>query len=175
VLPSGDVFVLLKNKSTSSKFQMYAEPRQVTVFASSDKRIIRGSYGYNAKTISGYSALTRLSHVSDGSVRGKQDIQKVVASAECDVAYVLMKFQLCGRLHTFSMIQPEYFCGGGLPESELYESRGFSFDDAVDAEAYLQTLDLDVGEVSTMLGQGPVLPNGQRWRDGGVWRIMRVR
>lgn len=179
VLPSDELFMYLRNRSSSSKFKYFAKPSQITVFANSDRNLIRHPARVGMGTIEGFFSGTLLSHLNSRlggqRTKHKQDEQRVVASAECDVAYVLTKFQFCGRIQTFSRTWAEGFCGGGLKESEINSFRGFSYDDASDAEAYLKTLDLNVGEVATMLGKGPIAHDGTQWHNGGVWRIMRVR
>ena len=179
MLPSKDLFVYLRNKSVSTKFKHYAKPNQITLFANSNRKLIRHPDRIGMGTHEGFPTMTTLTHLNTrmGGRRPqeKKDVQRIVASAECDVAYLLTKFQFCGRIQTFSRSWADGFCGGGLKESEVDAFRGFSYEDAFDAEKYLQTLSLDVGEVATMLGMGPIAHDGTQLYDGGVWRILRVR
>lgn len=178
VLPSEELFVYLQNRSVSAKFKHFARPSQITLFANGDRKLIRHPARIGSGTPEGFPTMTTLTHLNmQGGLRPseKEDVQRVVASAECDVSYLLTKFQFCGRIQTFGRTWADGFCGGGLKESEVNRYIGFSHEDAFDAERYLQTLHLDVGEVATMLGKGPIAHDGTQLYDGGVWRILRVR
>jgi hypothetical protein len=177
ILPSGDLFLYLRNKSISNKFKHFALPSQITLFANSSKQVIQSPGPAPIGTAEGFP-LTHLSHVNSqmgNRPSEKQDLLRTVVSAECDVSYILTKFQSCGRILTFDRTWAEASCGGGLRESTVGAFRGFTYEDTKDAVAYLQTLNLEVGEVSTLLGKGPVAHDGTQFHDGGVWRILRIR
>lgn len=179
VLPSEELFVYLRNRSVSAKFKYFARPSQMTLFANGARKLIRHPARIGMGTPEGFPTITTLTHLNmQGGQRPseKEDVQRVVASAECDVSYLLTKFQFCGHIQRpFERHVSQSFCGGGLKDSEVNRHVGFSHEDAFDAERFLQTLNLDVGEVATMLGKGPLAPNGTQLYDGGVWRILRVR
>ncbi len=179
VLPTDHLFVYLRNRLTSTKFKYYATPSQMTLFANSDRKLIRHPERETMGDGNGFFHATNLSHLNArlGGSRPKQkeDVQRVVAAPECDVAYVLTKFQLCGRIQTFGRTWADGFCGGGLKGTEVNTFFGFTYEDASDVEKHLQTLALDVGEVTTLPGKGRVAHDGTQLADGSAWRIMRVR
>ncbi len=179
VLPSSHVYLYLRNRSSSDKFKYFANPSQITLFANSDRRLIRHPERIGMGTVEGFNAATSLSHLNArlGGQRTsrKEDVQRVVASPECDVSYLLMKYQFCGRVQTFGRSWAAGFCGGGTKASEIAFFRGFSYQDWVEAERHLQSVDLAVGEVAALVGSLPAAAAPATGSDGSVWRIIRVQ